>query len=384
MSPRKARRPGSAGPSRNTLVALLLGATHVGFFWPCGETRARRGDATRQGAEAARAAGAAERRAAGRHGLIKGIALGHHSDISSELLEKKIAEIQSLGASHISVVVSWSSKDVRSRRLAPRPGSTPTDKKLGHMIDRARAAKLAVLVFPIIDIRERKPFEWRGTIRPGDWGAWWGEYSQFILHYARIAAKHDVEMLAVGSELVSTEHMRDRWAELIRNVRAIYRGQLLYSANWDHYKPVRFWDLVDVVGLTAYYRLTDDRNATAAQMLERWTTIRDELVSWSRSVGRPLVFTEVGYPSLDGGAVDPWDYTQRTKADPEEQYRAYVAFTRAWTRVPELRGVFFWDWYGEGGPQNKHYTPRGKPAETVIRRWFGAISGDASPARARR
>jgi len=225
------------------------------------------------------------------------------------------------------------------------------------------------MLFPIVDVRVRKPLEWRGTLKPASWTLWWRSYRRFILHYAKLATA-GATMLCVGSELVSTEHMRDRWRRLIDEVRGVYQGRLLYSANWDHYEPVSFWDLVNLVGLTAYYSLTSSREATETQMLDEWVDVRDQLVDWSRRVGRRIVFTEVGYPSIDGAAVYPWDYTRGGKSDPEEQRRAYRSFTRAWTGVQNLAGVFFWNWYGEGGITDTNYTPRNKPAQNVVKRWF--------------
>jgi len=35
-----------------------------------------------------------------------------------------------------------------------------------------------------------------------------------------------------------------------------------------------------------------------------------------------------------------------------------------------LEGVYFYLWWGAGGPEDKDYTPRGKGAEAVIRDWF--------------
>lgn len=301
---------------------------------------------------------------------IRGMSLGHHSDIPPQALAEKLTEIRDLGATHVTVVLSWSTRDVRSNEIAPRKGHTPSDAKLAMMIDQSHRKGLKVLLFPLVDVRKRKPLEWRGTIKPNNWDAWWEHYRRFVLHYADLAQKHRADVLCVGSELVSTESMRQRWEHLIRLVRQRYSGQLLYSANWDHYEPVSFWDLVDLVGLTAYYRLTTDRQATTEAMEQTWREIRGKLLRWARRTKRPFLFTEVGYPSLDGGAVNPWDYTQRTSPDPDEQLRAYRAFISTWSDVPQLAGVFFWDWYGEGGPRHTGYTPRNKPAEHAIRAWF--------------
>lgn len=306
--------------------------------------------------------------------FVRGIAFGHYSDIRTPLLVTRLREIRSLGANYVSFVVSWSMRDVRSPQIARRRGHTPPDKALLSMANRAHAQGLRVLLFPLLEIRQRKPLEWRGTLKPSSWDKWWRSYRRFMLHYARIAQRARAEMLCVGSELVSTEKMRTRWSALIAEVRALYTGPLIYSANWDHYKPVAFWDLVDFVGLTGYYRLAKSHEATEATMLASWQRHRDRIVTWSRRLGRPVLFTEVGYPSVDGGSVYPWDYTRRAKPDLEEQRRAYSAFSRAWSGVEQLKGVFFWDWYGKGGPKHTGYTPRGKPAESLIRRWFGNLA----------
>jgi hypothetical protein len=303
-------------------------------------------------------------------GFIRGVALGHYTDINPKKLERKLKEVKAVGASHVSLVVQWSTRDVRSTRLAPRKKHTTSDAKLALMISRAQAHGMKVVLFPIIDVQVRKPLEWRGVIKPPSWDAWWRSYRRFILHYARIAARTKVAIFCVGSELVTTEKMRKRWSSLIAAVKKTYRGKLLYSANWDHYDPVTFWDLVDYVGLTSYYTLAKRKDADEETMLRSWKRIRDKLVAWARKKKRKLLFTEVGYPSLDGAAVHPWDYTQGTPVDLEEQRRAYRAFVRAWTGVGELAGVVFWDWYGKGGPKSKRYTPHGKPAEQVIKRWF--------------
>jgi hypothetical protein len=302
--------------------------------------------------------------------FMRGVALGEYSDLDDATLTRKVNELRWLGASHASLVVSWSTPNITSTKLEARAGSTPPDRVLERMIRRTRALGLKVFLFPIVDVQERKAQEWRGAIRPPDWDAWWKAYRKFILHYAALAQRTKADLYAVGSELVTTETMRARWKELIAAVRKLYSGKLVYSANWDHYAPVTFWDLVDVVGLTAYYKIAEHANASEAEMTGAWRGIRNRLLAWSRKVKRGIVFTEVGYPSITGCAVYPWDYTRATPVNLEEQRRGYAAFIRAWRGVPELAGVFFWDWYGDGGKKDRGYTPRGKPAEALIRQWY--------------
>ena len=229
--------------------------------------------------------------------------------------------------------------------------------ELGEALDALEVARC----LPPLDVVERCQSKWKS-------------YQRFILHHARLAQRARAEILCIGSELVTTEKMRGRWAKLIKQIRRVYRGKLLYSANWDHYDPVSFWDLIDLVGLTAYYSLAQRRDAKVPEMVQAWGRAKKKLVSWARRKKRRLVFTEVGYPSLDGGAVSPWDYTQGTSVDLDEQRRAFQAFVKAWDKVPELQGVFFWDWYGGGGPKDKSYTPRGKPAAKVIEAWYKRLA----------
>jgi hypothetical protein len=306
------------------------------------------------------------------------MALGHYTDIKNAKLDEKLRELQNLGVSHVSLVVSWSTEDVRSSTIAPRARYTTPDRVLVRMIKRTHRAGFKVFLFPILDVRKRKPLEWRGTLKPKSWDTWWRSYRRFILHYAALAARLKVEQFCVGSELVSTEKMRQRWKELIDRIRRTYKGQLVYSANWDHYAPVVFWDLVDLVGLTGYYKLARKKGAPEREMIAAWTKVRRKLVAWARKSGRSFVFTELGYPSMEGAAVHPWDYTLSAPPDVEEQRRAISSFIRTWSGTPELAGVYFWDWYGEGGPKDTRYTPRGKPAAGVIRAWYQQVGTPVS------
>jgi hypothetical protein len=299
--------------------------------------------------------------------LMKGIALGLYGGDYGHMLD----EITAVGADHVSLVVSWKQHDVRATKLAPFDGTLPDDK-LRDVIRMARARALKVFLFPIIEVEVRKPGEWRGTLRPDDVGAWWSAYETFVLHYATIAADEGVELYAIGSELASTESWQDRWFHLISKVKGVFRGKLLYSANWDHYEHVTFWERVDYVGVTAYNELTRKPGASEAELAHAWEEVRDRLVAFARRVDRPLVVTEIGYVSQEGAALHPWDYTLKSKVNLEEQRRCYAAFVAAWRGEPALEGVFWWNWWGAGGDKDGSYTPKGKPAERVLRNYFSA------------
>jgi hypothetical protein len=175
---------------------------------------------------------------------------------------------------------------------------------------------------------------------------------------------------------------RAAWAPVVEAVRHVYRGALLYSGNWDHYRAVAVYDLVDYAGLCAYFALADEGHTSDDAGLERrWADLRAELAAFRARVGRPLVLTEVGYLSQRGAAAWPWNEGAREPVDLDEQRRCYRAFVETWLDAPAdlLGGVYFWNWYGWGGETSGGYTPRGKPAALELRRFFTRRSLRPSP-----
>ncbi len=108
-----------------------------------------------------------------------------------------------------------------------------------------------------------------------------------------------------------------------------------------------------------------------AELEGGWRHAASEMQRLARHAHLPVLFTEVGIPSLKGAAAAPWDYTARGECDLELQRRAFEAFGRVF--FSEARdddpflGMLFYDWWGAGGEGDTNYTARGKPAESVWR-----------------
>lgn len=309
---------------------------------------------------------------------MRGVALGLHFRDPGRTYESWLWEARAAGASHVSLVVSWTQTDVRATEIAADPVRTPRDADVRTTIQQARALGLEVMLFPILWIEHREPGEWRGRLAPDDVAAWFASYTQFILHYAEIAAAEGVSILCIGSELGSMEAHDDAWRGVAASAREAFEGQLLYSANWDHWHRTPFWEAVDLMGVTAYHELTtrDGYRPTAEELVVALRTIREGMDEGALSRGRPLVLTEVGYTTHSDAARHPWDYSVGEAVDLGAQADLYEAFWRAWVDADALHGVFFWSWFGAGGATDDGYSPRNKPAEQWMRRWFGAeVSG---------
>ncbi len=306
--------------------------------------------------------------------FMRGVSLGMYFKTQDFDYDQFLKDISDAGASHVGFVISWYQKDVRSGTIERDPQKTVSDARLIQTIHQARARGLQVFLLPIIRLRERGPDDWRGVIKPTVLEDWWRSYRNYILHYARLSRSYGVELFSVGSELVSMEKHRQRWLSLISSVRQIFPGMLVYSANWDHYEPVTFWDSLDYIGISNYYELSKKKLPQVAELRRSWTKIRKKIEAWKRNYPRqPLIFTEVGYYSQLGTNIYPWDYTRNEQISLEEQRRCYRAFTDVWSKSKALSGTFFWNWFSRGGPKDKGYSPRGKPAECVLREWYAKI-----------
>jgi hypothetical protein len=230
------------------------------------------------------------------------------------------------------------------------------------------------MLFPILRLEHRTAQEWRGVIRPRDLDRWFASYGALLLHLGELAESEGVDVLSVGSELASTERRADAWESLVARLRRAYHGRLLYSANWDRYPRVPFWRAVDLIGVSAYWGVTaPGARPTVEEALASWRPLRARLADFARRAGRPLVLSEIGYPAARGAGAEPWnDFLSGDEGqlDLEAQRRLYEAFTHAWSDEPALDGVYFWLWFAAGGIADAGYTPRGKPAEHVVRAWY--------------
>lgn len=300
----------------------------------------------------------------------RGVALGMFAEDVSFSYAPLLDEIAALGASHVALVVPIYQEHGASTKLALHTRLSPSLAAVAEAIRAARRANLEVTLFPIVRLLSpRDPMEWRGTLAPSNVDAWFGSYGDRMGELAAVAAMTGASRLVIGSELSSLDGDLPRWRPVVERVRGLFQGNLLYSANWDHFRQAHIFDLVDEAGLTAYFDLRKSNGPGDVPALERrWRALRTDIEAWARTRGQPFVFTEVGYRSRSGSSAEPWNEVPGGQVDLEEQRRAFEAFRRTWADAPELGGFYVWNWYGWGGPTSNGYTPRGKPAAEEVRK----------------
>ncbi|UGS34023.1 hypothetical protein DSM104329_00393 [Capillimicrobium parvum] len=276
-------------------------------------------------------------------------------------------ELRDTGMRRAAVVVTWYMPDPSSSLVARDALRTPTDTAIRDLAQQARDRGVSLVIKPQIDVADGT---FRGDIDPADRVAWWRSYDAMIEHYADLARDVRADGLVVGVELRSMSTDTLAFETLIDRVRQRFDGTLLYAANWDEVERVGFWPALDAIGVDAYYPLSADTGASVASLAAAWETVADGLEQLSRRVGRPVIFTELGYAARPTAAVDPSGAFQSGgPVDVDAQARAYEATLRALGDERWLRGIYWWDWpIDPRDEMGQAYSPRDRPAEALIRR----------------
>ena len=212
------------------------------------------------------------------------------------------------------------------------------------------------------------------------WKEWFASYRGFIEYYAGLATAQGVEQFCVGAELRETTHRDADWREVVAGVRSLYAGPLTYASNHSDVLGVTWWDALDLIGVEAYYRLSATPNPKIRDLKATWTPIANRLDSLSARWRKPILFTEIGYRSINGTAMSPAESKVEARIDLQEQADCYQAAFETFYWRPWFAGIYWWSWSPnpeEGGPEDSGYSPHDKPAEEVLRKWFG---GSSSPA----
>ena len=279
-------------------------------------------------------------------------------------VEEDIATLGDLGSSAITVVPTWYMKSATASGIAPDVEKTPSDGSLARVIELIQDAGMKVILKPHIDVIDDT---YRGTIQPVDRDEWFRSYEEFIHHYASLATSHEVDMFVVGTELKTLSPETDRWRTLIRATRDRFFGPITYAANWDEVDQVQYWDDLDAIGVDAYYPLSPEGEAapTMRTLKHGWRKVASELKSKSEQWERPVILTEVGYPSQVGGTEKPYEVTDMP-ADQNIQAMAFEATFNALSGSEWLKGISWWSWRADPSDDENletDYTPEDKKAQ---------------------
>ena len=243
-------------------------------------------------------------------------------------------------------------------------------------IYRAHTAGLKVMLKPQVFV----PGDWPGGLdfTDAEWELWEADYTRYLMPFVEIADSIGVEMICIGTEFTKSETQREQyWRDLIARIRVAYDGELTYAANWDTYRNTPFWDALDYIGVDAYFPLSEAAAPSVDTLLQAWRPYALQMAALSERVQKPILFTEWGYLSVKQAAWRTWELEANVRErsiDEQAQAQAYEAIFRMYGAQPWWRGGFVWKWFPNGrggeGYNERDYTPQGKAAEAVLRRWY--------------
>jgi hypothetical protein len=282
-----------------------------------------------------------------------------------------IASIRATGASQIAIIVTGYQSHAASSQVRADPARSPTPSSVRAAIDAAGRQGLGVVLKPHVDLEDGR---WRGSIAPDDPARWFESYQQFLLPWADLAQAGGVETFVVGTELAGTLAHAEAWGQVIARVRKRFDGRILYAASWDEADRVPFWPDLDGVGVDVYVPVAARENPGRLEILARWQPWLARLERLHARARRPIYFTEIGYRSIDGAGMRPYDFQRRAPEDEAEQADLVWAALQAVAGKSWIKGVLWWDWRadGGGGPGDGDYTISGKLAAAELAAAWGA------------
>ena len=301
-----------------------------------------------------------------------------HNGYLSERSDAALGRLQRLGIDAVAVVpYTFMSAPTEIVSLeVPRRAGSETDEDIAHVIRRARERGLTVLLKPQIWVRRSWPGEIEGTT-PADEDRMFREYGEWIRHYALMAQELEVPLFAIGTELSKLTHgHRHRWQTLIGDIRRLYSGKLVYAANWGkEVQQVDFWDLLDYIGVDFYYPLSAHEHPSDEELEKGFEAALNQVRALHERHRKPVILTEIGYASTKSPWKNPHASDKERELSPEDQARAYeIAFRCLADETEWIHGMYWWKWPTDlrrGGDGHRGFTPNGKAAEDVLRRWYG-------------
>ncbi len=310
----------------------------------------------------------------------RGMVLGLYAGVPDYDYSAELDRIAASGATCVSLQAIYRMDSGHANDIRRHPTSSPTDEALLRTFREARARNLRIMFFPTINIKDEADNAkwWRGNIRPDHWDEWWKNYTAFNVHLAALAQEGGVEWYSVGTEMATTHPFHNSWCALIQQVRQVFKGKVTYSVNFDSHDSFTFGDCLDVIGMNTYDPIAKySEYPSHPQIVDEWWWIVGKARVLQARFKKPVMITEVGYPSVAHAHVGPWDFRTDKPADPllqDELLKGAFSVLRNWS---DGEAVFYY-LYGErlkpgvvpGGPGDRTYAPWNKPAEATLRKYF--------------
>jgi hypothetical protein len=304
----------------------------------------------------------------------------YNTDFASFEFKQVVDRMKNDGAGTITFVIQHNVQNLNSNDVFP-VAITPTDDALINGINYVKSKGMKAAFNMFIDCNCGA---WRAEINPTDRNQFFNSYSTVVQKYAKIAQANGIDFINLGTEMASLSNPgvniqnTQKWRDLIRNTRSNYSGKLTYGGNWgapyEEMSKIEFWNDLDFIGISAYFDLSKDETPSVDTLKTAWaniesTTLQPLVNRWNK----PIVFTEMGYRSVNQAGNSPGDWSRPAYFMEDGQANAFDALFSFFNTKTYLAGVNVWDISSDpnyGGQGNVDYTFVNKKAENIIKKWF--------------
>ena len=330
-----------------------------------------------------------------------GFLSNYNGQFLSSAAQSAMGEIAGTHSNSIELAPRLFTQSRTSDEVLADPAKTESLDNVAAAIADAHALGLSVLLKPMLSSLDGAG---PAQLTPADPDAFFASYTAQIVAFARVAEQAGAESFSIGNEMsgFTGAQYRDEWTNLIDQVRSVYHGEITYSAATDEAHNVSFWDQVDVIGINAYPPLTAEMDPSVDEMIAAWNNMPkdnywaaamnyqspvDFFHSLATEYDKQVLFTEVGYRSLNGTNISPGGWRTDGTTDVQEQADAFNALFHVMSSEAGswFKGMEIWNWDADNLYSPTGYSPMGKPAEQLITDWFGgheqppAIHDSGSP-----
>ena len=227
---------------------------------------------------------------------------------------------------------------------------------------------------------------------PKNSDAFFASYKEILLKIAYLSEKYNSPYMSIGVELgpVATDpKYLPYWQDIIKSVRAVYRGKLTYVSWVDdvhdyntELDDLTFTDQIDLLGMTVFPQTLDQGqlDGTYNEFYAEWKNyIIPEYKKFIERVDKPVFIAEFGISRIDGtGSRGFWGSDVGMKLDFVEQAELMDASLRAIHEGLKLEGIVFWGGFDSTSlvngtiDINDSYTTNwiGVPAEAMVTKWM--------------
>jgi len=305
----------------------------------------------------------------------------------SYFMPQALVNTQALGANAVIFTPTWTYEKVSPLKFAIAPGDDPLWTDSAVMISQARALGLNAILFPSPNFSSTSAEFWQSAPRDAQWQEdWFKTYRAFALNYADLAAQSGAYALVLGGDWLAPalpggslpdgsesnlpDDVEARWASILSDVRARFKGQVWWALPYSKASvgaPLSLLQNVDGIYLLWSVPLSSDPAATKLDYANAAGSILDNEISPLVSLVKKPLILAVSYPSASSAAA--LNVNLQIQADMYEALLMAVN-ERAWVSGFVSRG-----YYPPVALQDKSTSVRGKPAADLLWYWLPRLTG---------